>query len=53
MELKHLTNRASVVLPVLDITVLDGETFEDAIVRIKKAQQQALEANQETEECAR
>lgn len=54
METKHLSTAKRIhPLPVLEVTVLDGETFEDAIVRTKKSQQQELEANQEIEECAR
>jgi hypothetical protein len=54
MEIKHIRYSyriAPAPLPVLEITVLPGETYEQAIIRVKKDQQVALEAAQETEKC--
>jgi hypothetical protein len=48
MQTKHLEKRISTPLPVLEVTVLDGESYEQAIIRIKKAQQQELETKQES-----
>ena len=49
MEIKHLSTAKGVqTLPVLEVVPLENEAFEQAIVRTKKAQQEALEANQET-----
>jgi hypothetical protein len=49
MEIKHLsTARGFQTLPVLEVVPLPGESFEQAVVRTKKAQQQELETVQET-----
>ena len=49
METKHIYAKSTITLPVLEVVPLENETFEQAVVRVKRAQQLELENLQETE----